>query len=40
MPILQGPDGMPLGVQMVSAKGDDGRLFRTARWLLGTLEEE
>ena len=40
MPILQGPNGMPLGVQMVSAKGDDGRLFRTARWLLGTLEEE
>lgn len=40
MPILKGPNGMPLGVQMVSAKGDDGRLFRTARWLLGTLEEE
>ncbi|MEN8197506.1 MAG: amidase family protein, partial [Pseudomonadota bacterium] len=40
MPILQGPSGMPLGVQLVSAKGDDGRLFRTARWLLGTLEEE
>lgn len=40
MPILQGPNGMPLGVQMVSAKGDDGRLFRNARWLLGTLEEK
>jgi Asp-tRNA(Asn)/Glu-tRNA(Gln) amidotransferase A subunit family amidase len=40
LPILQGPNGMPLGVQLVSAKGDDGRLFRTARWLLGTLEEE
>ena len=40
MPILQGPNGMPLGVQMVSAKGDDGRLFRNARWLLGTLGEE
>jgi Asp-tRNA(Asn)/Glu-tRNA(Gln) amidotransferase A subunit family amidase len=40
MPILQGPNGMPLGVQLVSAKGDDGRLFRNARWLLGTLEEE
>jgi len=37
LPILQGPNGMPLGVQLVSAKGDDGRLFRTARWLLGTL---
>ena len=40
MPILQGPNGMPLGVQMVSAKGDDGRLFRNARWLLETLEEK
>jgi len=40
MPIMQGPNGMPLGVQLVSAKGDDGRLFRNARWLLGTLEEE
>ncbi len=40
MPVLQGPNGMPLGVQMVSAKGDDARLFRNARWLLGTLEEE
>jgi Asp-tRNA(Asn)/Glu-tRNA(Gln) amidotransferase A subunit family amidase len=40
LPIMQGPNGMPLGVQMVSAKGDDGRLFRNARWLLGTLEEE
>lgn len=40
MPIMQGPNGMPLGAQLVSAKGDDGRLFRTARWLLGTLEEE
>lgn len=40
MPILQGPNGMPLGVQLVSAKGDDARLFRTARWLLGALEGE
>lgn len=40
MPIMQGPNGMPLGVQMVSAKGDDGRLFRNARWLLKTLEEK
>lgn len=40
MPILQGPNGMPLGAQLVSAKGDDARLFRTARWLLGTLDEK
>jgi Asp-tRNA(Asn)/Glu-tRNA(Gln) amidotransferase A subunit family amidase len=29
---------MPLGVQLVSFKGDDARLFRTARWLLNFLE--
>lgn len=40
MPILQGPNGMPLGVQMVSAKNDDARLFRNARWLLESLAEE
>ncbi|MDH5557500.1 MAG: amidase [Alphaproteobacteria bacterium] len=40
LPILQGPNGMPLGAQLVSAKGDDGRLFRTARWLLDSLDEE
>lgn len=40
MPILQGPNGMPLGAQLVSAKGDDARLFRTARWLLNTMDEE
>lgn len=38
MPILQGPNGMPLGAQLVSQRGDDARLFRTARWLLGDLE--
>jgi Asp-tRNA(Asn)/Glu-tRNA(Gln) amidotransferase A subunit family amidase len=40
LPILQGPNGMPLGVQLVSFKGDDARLFRTARWLLNFLEIE
>ena len=39
LPLLQGPGGMPLGVQLVSYKGDDARLFRTARWLLESLEE-
>ncbi len=26
---------MPLGVQLVGAAGDDARLLRTARWLVG-----
>jgi Asp-tRNA(Asn)/Glu-tRNA(Gln) amidotransferase A subunit family amidase len=33
MPLLQGADRMPLGVQLVAARGDDARLLRTARWL-------
>ena len=33
LPLLQGSNGLPIGVQLVSAKGDDARLLRTARWL-------
>lgn len=33
LPLLQGANGMPLGVQLVGRKGDDARLLRTARWL-------
>ena len=38
LPLLQGPNGMPIGAQLVSHRGDDARLFRTARWLLQTLD--
>lgn len=37
LPVLQGENDLPIGVQLVSNKGDDARLFRTARWLLGKL---
>jgi Asp-tRNA(Asn)/Glu-tRNA(Gln) amidotransferase A subunit family amidase len=30
-------DGLPLGVQLVGRRGDDGRLLRTARWLVETI---
>jgi Asp-tRNA(Asn)/Glu-tRNA(Gln) amidotransferase A subunit family amidase len=33
LPLLQGADGLPLGVQLVSARHDDARLLRNARWL-------
>ena len=33
LPLLQGEDDMPLGVQLVGAPGDDARLLRTAAWL-------
>ncbi|MBM3559246.1 MAG: amidase [Alphaproteobacteria bacterium] len=33
LPLLKGPAGMPLGVQLVGRHGEDARLLRTARWL-------
>ncbi|NQW02366.1 MAG: amidase [Rhodospirillales bacterium] len=33
LPLMQGENGLPLGVQLVSAPGDDARLLRNARWL-------
>ncbi len=33
MPLARGENGLPLGVQLVAARGDDARLLRTARWL-------
>ena len=37
MPLLQGAQGMPLGVQLVGPRNDDARLLRTARWLANNL---
>lgn len=33
VPILTAGNGMPMGVQLVGARGYDGRLLRTANWL-------
>lgn len=40
LPLMQGADGMPLGVQLVGRRGDDARLLRTARWLAEQIDEE
>ncbi len=37
LPLLQGENGMPLGVQLVGPRGDDARLLRTARWLVNEI---
>ena len=37
LPLLSGEGGMPIGVQLVGAAGDDARLLRTANWLVGAL---
>ncbi len=33
LPLLAGPNGMPIGVQLIARRGHDARLLRTARWL-------
>lgn len=33
LPLLEGPNGLPVGVQLVGRRHDDARLLRTARWL-------
>jgi Asp-tRNA(Asn)/Glu-tRNA(Gln) amidotransferase A subunit family amidase len=34
LPLMQGKNGLPLGVQLVGRRGYDARLLRTARWLV------
>ncbi|MHB8668443.1 MAG: amidase [Burkholderiales bacterium] len=38
LPLLRGGDGLPLGVQLVGARGDDARLLRSARWLMAQVQ--
>ena len=38
LPLLQGENGLPLGVQLVGRRNYDARLLRTARWLVSKLE--
>jgi Asp-tRNA(Asn)/Glu-tRNA(Gln) amidotransferase A subunit family amidase len=33
LPLMQGANGLPLGVQLVGPRNGDARLLRTARWL-------
>src|SRR5947199_77114 len=35
VPLMQGENGLPLGVQLVGPRDGDARLLRTARWLVG-----
>jgi len=39
LPLLQGENGMPLGIQLVGPRGDDARLLRTARWLVNEMSQ-
>jgi Asp-tRNA(Asn)/Glu-tRNA(Gln) amidotransferase A subunit family amidase len=37
LPLMQGANGLPLGVQLVGPRYGDARLLRTARWLVGQV---
>lgn len=37
LPLLQGTNGLPLGVQLVGPQGDDARLLRSAQWLAAAV---
>lgn len=39
LPLLTGEAGLPLGLQLIGAPGNDARLLRTANWLVGRLGE-
>lgn len=40
LPLMSGPDGLPMGVQLVGRRGDDARLLRTARWLVAQAQSD
>jgi len=40
LPLLQGENGLPLGVQLVGPMRRDARLLRTAKWLLSHLSHD
>ncbi|HSC01593.1 MAG TPA: amidase, partial [Burkholderiaceae bacterium] len=38
LPLLHADNGLPMGIQLVGRRGDDGRLLRTARWLANWVQ--
>ena len=40
LPLLQGANGLPMGVQLIGPRNDDARLLRTARWVAAKLRAE
>ncbi len=37
LPLMQGDNGLPLGIQLVGPRAGDARLLRTARWLVARV---
>jgi Asp-tRNA(Asn)/Glu-tRNA(Gln) amidotransferase A subunit family amidase len=40
LPLMQGANGLPLGVQLVGQRGNDARLLRTANWLVRQVQSK
>ena len=40
LPLMEGPNGLPVGVQLIGRRGDDARLLRTARWLVDRVADD
>jgi Asp-tRNA(Asn)/Glu-tRNA(Gln) amidotransferase A subunit family amidase len=40
LPLMNGANGLPLGVQLVGGRGGDARLLRTARWLVARAQAD
>ena len=38
LPLLETEDGLPMGIQLVSARHDDARLLRAANWLMNNFD--
>ncbi|NQV85205.1 MAG: amidase [Rhodospirillales bacterium] len=39
LPLMEGPNGLPVGVQLIGQRGDDARLLRTATWLVERMAQ-
>jgi Asp-tRNA(Asn)/Glu-tRNA(Gln) amidotransferase A subunit family amidase len=39
LPVFEGPNGLPIGAQLVAKRCDDRRLFAVARWAYPILRD-
>jgi Asp-tRNA(Asn)/Glu-tRNA(Gln) amidotransferase A subunit family amidase len=37
VPVFAGPNGLPVGAQIIAARGEDRKLFAAARWVYRAL---
>jgi Asp-tRNA(Asn)/Glu-tRNA(Gln) amidotransferase A subunit family amidase len=37
IPVFKGPNGLPVGLQIIGKRNEDRKLFAAARWIHGKL---